>query len=325
MKKRTGIIRGDPAMSTANADEAVVDARHHRQPDWLLLTLVCAATLAIPVAAQQSLPPQPTSLEGATPHAYKAVSGTELRLHVFTSQSGKSTSKPAVVFFFGGGWTTGTVTQFVPQAKHLAARGMVAVVADYRVFGRHQTSPFEAVADAKSAIRWVRGHAPELGVDPSRIVASGGSAGGHLALSAATLDGFDEPGENTKVSSEPNALVLFNPAVDTSGDTPPILVQRFAGRGRELSPQHHLRRGLPPTLILHGKADTTVPYPDVERFCADSRARGNSCELIGYDGAPHGFFNPGRGGTWHSDTLREMDSFLTRLGYLAPDSSSPRH
>jgi acetyl esterase len=208
----------------------------------------------------------------------------------------------------------------VPQAKHLADRDMVAVVVDYRVFGRHQTSPFEAVADAKSAIRWLRAHAVEFSVDPSRIVASGGSSGGHIALSAATFDGFDEPGENTKVSSKPNALVLFNPAVDTSHDTPPVLVQRFGGRGRELSPVHAIRRGLPPTLILHGKADATVPYSDVERFCTESRALGNQCELIGYEGAPHGFFNPGRGDTWHSDTLQELDGFLTRLGYLTAGS-----
>ena len=276
------------------------------------------------VVAQQSLAPQPASIEGSTAHVYKTVPGSELRLHVFSPRNGNSTSRPAIVFFFGGGWTSGTVTQFVPQASHLADRGMVAVAADYRVFGRHQTSPFEAVADAKSAIRWLRTHARELGIDPSRIAASGGSSGGHIALSAATLDAFDEPDENMKVSSKPDALVLFNPAVDTNRETPPVLVQRFAGRGRDLSPLHHLRRGLPPTLILHGKADTTVPYADVERFCTDSRALGNQCELIGYEGAPHGFFNPGRGGTWHSDTLQEMDAFLTRLAYLAPGSSPHR-
>jgi acetyl esterase/lipase len=290
-----------------------------------LLTLLGLPTLAITIAAQQPVPAQPTSIEGATAHVYKTVSATELRLHVFSPVNSRSASKPAVVFFFGGGWTAGNVAQFVPQAKHLADRGMMAVVADYRVFGRHQTSPFEAVADAKSAIRWVRGHAVELGIDASRIVASGGSSGGHLALSAAMFDGFDEPGDDTKVSSKPDALVLFNPAVDTSATTPPLLVQRFASRGRELSPLHHLRRGLPPTLILHGRADTTVPYVDVERFCSQSRALGNRCELIGYDGAPHGFFNPGRGGTWHTDTLQEMDAFLTRLRYLAPGSSSRRH
>ena len=285
-----------------------------------LLTPVFVAALGASPAAQQSLPPQPASIEGAAAHVYKTISGVELRLHVFSPGHSNSTSSPAVVFFFGGAWTSGTVTQFVPQARHLADRGMVAVVADYRVLGRHQTSPFEAVADAKSAIRWLRTHARELGVDPARIVASGGSSGGHIALSAATLDAFDEPGEAMKVSSKPNALVLFNPAVDTSRETPAVLVQRFAGRGRELSPLHHLRRGLPPMLVLHGKADTTVLYSDVERFCADSRALGNRCELIGYEGAPHGFFNPGRGGTWHSDTLQEMDAFLTRLGYLAPGS-----
>jgi acetyl esterase/lipase len=254
-------------MSTVKSDKVSARSVRTLYETYLaghLLPAVFVATLAVSLAAQQALPPQPTSIEGASAHVYKTVSGTELRLHVFSPGNGRSTSTPAVVFFFGGGWTSGTVTQFVPQAKHLADRGMVAVVADYRVFGRHQTSPFEAVADAKSAIRWLRTHGPEFGVDPSRIVGSGGSSGGHIALSAATFDAFDEPGENTKVSSKPDALVLFNPAVDTGRETPPALVQRFSGRGRELSPLHHIRRGLPPTLILHGKADGTVPYSDVE-------------------------------------------------------------
>ena len=311
-------------MSTVTSNTVVVRPVRARYDPYLAGHLVMAvflATLAASLAAQQSPPPQPTSIDGAAAHVYKTVSGTELRLHVFLPRNGTSKSMPAVIFFFGGGWTSGTVTQFVPQAKHLADRGMVAVVADYRVFGRHQTSPFEAVADAKSALRWLRTSGPQFGVDPSRIVAAGGSSGGHIALSAAMFDGFDEPGENTKVSSRPNALVLFNPAVDTSRETPAVLVQRFGGRGRELSPLHGIRRGLPPTLILHGKADETVPYSDVQRFCTESRGLGNQCELIGYEGAPHGFFNPGRGGTWHSDTLQEMERFLTRLGYLAPASS----
>src|SRR3989442_543708 len=82
------------------------------------------------------------------------------------------------------GRTSGAVGQFVPQSRYLAERGMVAIVADYRVFARHATSPFEAIADAKSAIRWVRSHAKALHIDPSRIAAGGGSSGGHIALSA---------------------------------------------------------------------------------------------------------------------------------------------
>lgn len=98
------------------------------------------------------------------------------------------------MFFFGGAWTNGAVTQFARQARYFAQRGMVAIVADYRVFGRHRTSAFEAMADAKSALRWVRAHSAELGIESNRIVAAGGSAGGHIALSA------------ERSSAEPRAL-----------------------------------------------------------------------------------------------------------------------
>jgi acetyl esterase/lipase len=186
------------------------------------------------------------------------------------------------------------------------------------VFGRHATSPFEAIADAKSAIRWVRSHAKELHIDPNRLAAGGGSAGGHLALSAGVLEAFDQPGEDMNISSKPNALVLFNPGVDTTHDTPPVLAERFGGRGAEGSPLHHVHRGIPPTVIFHGKADTTVPYSDVERFCIESKKVGNQCQLFGYEGATHGFFNPSRdAGKWYRATLLEMDRFLARLGYLS--------
>jgi acetyl esterase/lipase len=67
-------------------------------------------------------------------------------------------TRPAIVFFFGGAWTNGNVEQFVPQSQYLAQRGMVANVADYRVFGRHITTALESIADAKSAIRWIGEH-----------------------------------------------------------------------------------------------------------------------------------------------------------------------
>lgn len=272
-----------------------------------VLVLLCVSTLA---ATQEPVPPQPTTIAGAVTHVYKSVAGTELRLHVFAPPARGAKPEAAMVFFFGGGWRSGTVQQFVPQSKYLSGRGMVAIVADYRVSGRHNTSPFEAIADAKSAIRWVRAHAAELKIDPRRVAAGGGSAGGHIALSAGVLQAFDEPTEDKTTSSVPQALVLFNPAVDT---TRPSLLERFGPRQAEASPQHHIRPGLPPTLILHGKADATVPYADVERFCAESSKAGNRCQLVGYEGATHGFFN---GGKWHEETVREMDRFLTALGYL---------
>ena len=135
-------------------------------------------------------------------------------------------------------------------------------------------------------------------------------------MSAAVFDTYDEPDEDKTISSKPNALVLFNPAVDTTHSTGSA-PDRFGVRGRDGSPVHHLAAGLPPTLILHGKADTTVLYADVDRYCSRARTFGNQCQLVGYEGATHGFFNSDTvAGKWRSETLLEADRFLTKIGYL---------
>jgi acetyl esterase/lipase len=300
---------------------AVLKGRSHMSTvhkKWLvaLITLLLSI-LSFAATSAERVGPQPLTVDGATAHVYKSIGGEQLRLHVFSPDHPDALARrPAIVFFFGGGWTQGPVTQFAPQARHLAQRGMVAIVADYRVFGRHGTSAFESMADAKSAVRWVRSHSAQLGINPNRIAAGGGSSGGHIALSAAVFDTFDEVGEDITISSKPNALILFNPAVDTT-QVPTEAQERFGSRGRDGSPIHHLRPGLPPTLILHGKSDTTVPYTDVDRFCAEAKQRGDQCQLIGYEGARHGFFNPQvADGKWYRETLLEADRFLTKLGYL---------
>jgi acetyl esterase/lipase len=287
---------------------------------WRLFYALLILTIPIWAAVHGSpAPPQPLSIRGAVTYVYKSIGGTELRLHVFNPPKlSSSMRRPAIIFFFGGGWRSGSVEQFVPQSKYFAERGMVAMVADYRVFRRHKTSPFDAMADAKSAIRWVRSRAGELGIDPDRIVAGGGSAGGHLALSAAVFDRFDELSENHNISPKPNALVLFNPGVDTAS------ARAFGARGTEGSPLHHIVDGLPPMIILHGKMDETVPYVSVEEFCQKARAVGNRCDLRGYDNAMHGFFNPNiGGGKWYHETLADADRFLTELGYLAEPIAAP--
>jgi acetyl esterase/lipase len=279
----------------------------------LCVSVSALIVVAFPAIASPQSPSQPLRIDGAVPRIYKSIKGVELRLHVFSPANHDSTKRqPAIVFFFGGGWTNANVEQFVPQAKHFAERGLVAIVADYRVFGRHKTSAFDAMSDARSSIRWVRSHAAELGIDPNRIVASGGSAGGHLALSAAVFGGSEDPAEDQRISAQPNALVLFNPVVDAT-----VLPLRFDNRAQDGSPFHHLGRDLPPTVIFHGKADTTVPYENVERFCEKARTLGNRCELFGYDGATHGFFNLTRdNGKWYDLTLAEADQFLVSIKYL---------
>lgn len=241
---------------------------------------------------------------------YKSTPQGDLNLHVFSCDGGSK--RPAIVFFFGGGWVGGTPQQFFPHCRHLAALGMVAISAEYRVRSRHGTTPFECVADGKSAVRYIRTHAKELGVDRRRIVAAGGSAGGHVAACTATLDAYNDPNEDASVSSKPNAMVLFNPVVDTTKLG--YGADRFADDPTVLSPVHHVGAGLPPTLIFHGTADTTVPFENVERFCEAMRQAGNECTLVPFEGKKHGFFNYNREDDHRSyhETVARMGTFLRK-------------
>jgi acetyl esterase/lipase len=290
------------------------------------LILIVAAMLALGAEGGasgriQQPSPNPETLPGAESRVYKTIGESKLRLHVFRPAGAKSgESHPAIVFFFGGGWRQGTVTQFVQHSRHLAARGMVAVIADYRVKSRHDVTPIECIADAKSAIRWVRAHAREFGINANRIAAGGGSAGGHLAATAATLQQFDEKNEDPKISSVPNALALFNPVLDTTNIPASY---GFGDKAEAASPLHHVRKGAPPAIVFHGTADTTVPISQAERFCEAMKKHGNRCELKSYEGRQHGFFNYGRGdGSDYRSTLQAMDEFLVSIGYLKRESAT---
>ncbi len=257
---------------------------------------------------------------------YKTVGDVKLDLNIEFPEGWKATDqRPAIVFFFGGGWTSGSPKQFANHARYLASRGMVAMAADYRVHSRHGVKAASCVADAKSAVRWVRANAAKLGIDPQRIAAGGGSAGGHLAAATATLPGLDDPADEKGVSGMPNALVLFNPAlvlapvegVDSKGFESRATAERFGCEPLEISPAHHVKAGVPPTIIFHGQADTTVPYASAELFRDRMLQAGNRCELIGADGQPHGYFNFGKNENHHAfETLTAADRFLTSLGWL---------
>jgi dipeptidyl aminopeptidase/acylaminoacyl peptidase len=93
--------------------------------------------------------------------------------------------------------------------------------------------------------------------------------------------------------------------------------ERLGAKPEKLSPAHHVKRGTPPAIIFHGKADTTVPYNTAEAFTKVMLAAGNRCELVGFDGQGHGFFNHGRPGEGYAKTLAAMDKFFVSLGWLA--------
>ena len=256
---------------------------------------------------------------------YKTVGDVKLKMYIYNPAGHVAADKkPVIVFFFGGGWKGGSPKQFQKQSEYLASRGMVAMSAEYRVSSKHQVKAVSCVKDAKSAIRWVRQHAKQLGINPNQVVAAGGSAGGHLAACTGTILEFDEANEDLEISSKPNAMVLFNPAVVLApvADRPNFLKAknleaRMGVDPIKLSPYHHVRKGIAPTLILHGKGDTTVPYWTADYYTAALQKKGNVCQLVGYNNQKHGFFNFGRNGNKNFiATTTEMDKFLTALGYL---------
>lgn len=266
----------------------------------------------------------PPELSG-TPHVYKRTATDDLQLWAYQPDPERFQGpRPGIVFFFGGGWMQGSPAQFEPQSQHLAELGMFAATADYRVLLRHALPARFGMADARSAVRFLRANAELFGLDPNRLAAAGGSAGGHLAACTALIDTFDDPDDNDNVRAEPDALVLFNPALVLApiDDTPPFpalrgeeMAWRMGTTPESASPIHHVRADLPPTLIQHGTADTVVPYPTAEQFHERMLAAGNRCELVGWDNQQHGFFNQGQS-EHHKATTDAMVGFLTTLGWI---------
>lgn len=245
---------------------------------------------------------------------YKQVDTTSLIMRIYTPEKqDRAKQYPAIVFFFGGGWNSGNISQFEPHAKHLAERGMVCFLVDYRVKSRQKTSPFESLKDAKSAMRYVRKNAQQFNVDPERIAASGGSAGGHLAAATAIANDYNESTDDLTVSAVPNALVLFNPVIDNGPSG--YGYERIGEAYKNFSPLHNIKKGMPPTIIMVGTKDKLIPVETVKYYKKAMEIVGSRCDLRLYEGEEHGFFNVNNKEN-HQNTLMEADKFLQSLGYI---------
>src|ERR1035437_7548255 len=214
----------------------------------------------------------------------------------------------AIVYFTGGGWVGGDVEGQIPNAAWFRDQGIIGIDADYRVKSLHGTSPIECIQDAKSAIRYVRAHAKELGVDPNRIIAAGGSAGGHLAA-CTFLDGGDAPGEDLRISSKPNALVLHNPVLGEG------FGKEFFEVHPEFAPILHVTKGWPPTILSNGTKDNTTPFEVAEKFTRLMHEAGNVCELIAVNDADHSCDWPVTNPNF-LPTLKRMTDFLREQKFI---------
>lgn len=249
--------------------------------------------------------------------------GRDLRADVFTPP-GEMRDAPAVLLVHGGGWRQGDRSQLRGYGILLARRGYVCVASEYRLVGE---SAWPAqIHDVKAALRWVRAEATSLGIDPAKIAVEGNSEGAHLALFAGATPGWAEyeghggnPGRSTDVAA---VVAVYPPTVfrhdeSVRGSVPirALHDEPDAALARSASPLTHVTPAFPPTLLIHGTADTTVPPAASLRMYEALVGAGVPVELHMYAEQPHAFdASPDFG----RQCAAEMALFLDRYVRRAP-------
>ena len=221
-----------------------------------------------------------------------------LQLDLYSPKE-RSHPLPAILFIHGGGWSGGYRQIYHYYCTKFAEHGYVAATASYRLAGE---APFPAaVEDVKCAVRWLRANAKKLGIDPNKIAVAGGSAGGHLAMMigySSDVPELEGKGGNADTSSRVQAVVdLYGPTdlTDDFAKSRKEVLRFMDGKKfdeasdayRLASPVTHVTKDDPPTLILHGSIDSTVPIHQAELLVEKLKDAGVVCEYDRVEGWPH--------------------------------------
>lgn len=268
-------------------------------------------------------------LAQAESFVYKKIDdGPDLHAHVYYPGGVKQGANlPVVMFFYSSTWDQGEITQFGPHSLYFADRGAITMLIEYRVSTTHGTGPYEAMADARTAIRWVRYNKEHFGIDESKIVGAGGMAGAQLVLTAAMIKDFADDETDVQLSCVPDAMILFSPIVDISKKGYGLDRFKDAKEGIKASPMRHMQKKLPPCILFHGTADRLVPFKGVEKFVRKMKWRRNVCELVDFEGHDHSFYNMNVDVVAYEGTISAADRFLVDQGFLdsnEEDDGTPR-
>ena len=238
-------------------------------------------------------------------YVYKDIDNHALKLDVFMPPGNPGKLLPVIIFFHGGGWTSGNRTYFYKQCRYFSKHGIIAVTADYRLMQKGVTgiegTKEICIRDAKSAVRWVKSHAAQFHLDTGKVILSGGSAGGHLATMAALDKKINDPSDDTAISTSACALVLFNPAYNLNQDP-------------ALQPFTLITSAMPPTILFFGSRDKWKKAAD--SLYTQMKQKNITGEMWVANGQTHAFFNKE---PWNTATCIKAHAFLVKQGLMSND------
>ncbi len=296
--------------------------------------LVCLALLLLPVVdAKEGGDGARLDLVETLDVVYGEIDGQKLLLDAFIPESAVGNEngelRPAVVFVHGGGWSAGNKKDFRPYARQLAEQGFATFSVGYRLFNLQGDNRWPAqIDDVQRAVRWIRSKASEYGVDPQRIGAAGGSAGGHLVSLLGTVDTRDNSDPAlAEYSSRVSCVVdIFGPTdmgddfatkVEAGERVNQLVRGLFGADPKEIpavvkgaSPLAQVDKGDAAFLIFHGKLDALVPLDHSERLNAALQGVGVESKLVVFDDDGHGFQKPANRARFAEETLAFFNRHL---------------
>lgn len=221
---------------------------------------------------------------------YKQIDGYDLEIHLFLpDQEVFDGLRPTIAYFHGGSWSEGKPDWFFESGEKYAKNGWVAVAVEYRIKGRHGNYPFDSVKDAKTAIRWLRQNSNNYGIDPTKIIATGNSAGGHLALTATLAENWNEKSDNISIDSKPNVVIVNSAVYDLTVENAKWIVEKQPDKNivKEISPNSLIKTSTTKFLLLHGENDRRCTYSSAEYFYQKMKDLHNDIELYKIEDANH--------------------------------------
>lgn len=272
----------------------------------LFLIAFCGLSFAAekPAKAKKESPP-------GKPYVYKTSAGVERKLEIFfpPNHDPAKAKVPGLILFHGGGWQGGSLDQFRIACAYFASRGLVCATAEYQMLGNDAKAKLAAnesikracVTDAKSAIRWFKKSAAELGIDPARIITGGGSAGGHISALATMNPSLNDPSDPKDTDTSVVAYLWFNPAFAPTDTT-----------DSEIDILTHLKADMPPAIVFFGDKDSWKKGWDTA-YAKWKKLDTKNIDLRIAPNQTHSFFN---NDPWRAVTLIAADEFLVKQGLL---------